>query len=172
MIFVYIVGVLVCIVGAGAFFGAPYVPSKRGDVRRMFEALYVLSPEDTLLDIGSGDGVVLREASRRGARAIGYEINPVFYLVSRWFLRSSPRANVRWANAWRTPFPDSTTVVYIFSVHKDGPRVIRTLQAETNRLGRSLVLLCYGNPLPGYTPAETYEAYFLYIFQPLHLKEA
>ena len=65
------------IVGFSAFMGAPYLPSHRRDVARAFDELYPLSSSDVLLDIGSGDGVVLRQASKRGARAIGYEIHPL-----------------------------------------------------------------------------------------------
>ena len=43
MIWVYIIGLAVLIIGMGVFFGAPYVPSHRKDVRRLFEELYPLS---------------------------------------------------------------------------------------------------------------------------------
>ena len=68
---------IVILVGFSAFTGAPYVPSHRRDVARAFRELYSLDANDVLVDIGSGDGVVLRQASQRGARAVGYEIHPL-----------------------------------------------------------------------------------------------
>lgn len=168
----YATGILAFVVGAGVFFGAPYVPTKRRDLRRMFDSLYHLKSTDTLLDMGSGDGIVLLEASRRGASAIGYEINPVFYALSKLRLRRMHRVSVRLVNAWLTPFPHDATVVYIFSVGKDGRRLEKKLQTEANRLGRPLTLICYGNPLPNGQHIKTFEAYYMYRFEPLHLQKA
>lgn len=165
---VYVVGFLAVLFGFGAFFGAPYVPTKRRDVRRMFESLYPLSDKDVLLDIGSGDGLVLRAAREKGARAVGYEINPVFYGLSRLLSAADPGVRVRLVNAWLTPFPDDVTVIYIFSTGKDGKRLERLMQKEADRLQRPLTLVCYGNPLPRIPVHRSFEAYSLYIFQPLH----
>lgn len=171
---VYGVGALALVFGLGAFFGAPYVPTRRGDLRRMFRHMRPVSPADTVLDIGSGDGIVLREALRQGAgSAIGFEINPVFFALSQFLLRADKRASVRLVNAWVTDFPDDTTLVYIFSVGRDGKRLVRKMQNETTRLQRPLTLICYGNALPGgLRPVKTFEAYFMYVFEPLHLTEA
>ena len=62
---------------------APYLPSHRRDLELAFTELYPIGPEDVLVDIGSGDGVVLRLAASHDAKAIGYEINPILVLVSR-----------------------------------------------------------------------------------------
>lgn len=172
------VGIVAMLFGWSAFFGAPYVPSKRRDVAALFAALS-LSSNDTLLDIGSGDGVVLLEANRRGATAIGYEIHPLFVVLSRWRLRHAPHAHtqahahaqahaqVRWANMWSAPFPPAVTVVYAFSVGRDSHRLKRKLQSEANRLGHGFTFACYGNPLPGGEPAKTCGAYSIYYFVPL-----
>lgn len=170
MLWVYIVGTLVVFVGLSAFFGAPYIPSHRKDVRRMFDELAPVSEGDVVLDIGSGDGVVLREASRRGAWAIGYEIHPLFVGISKIASFGDSRVQIKWANAWVAPFPKSVTLVYIFSVGRDGAKLMKKMQHEADALDRPLTLVCYGNALPDKTPVRTFEAYFLYTFEPLHLK--
>lgn len=170
MVWIYIVGVIVVVVGASAFFGAPYVPSKRRELRRMFESLYPVSATDTLLDIGSGDGLVLREASRRGAKAVGFEINPLFWLIGRLLSWGDKNVKIELCNAWSTPFPSDTTVVYAFAVQRDAKKLIRAMERNVVRQGRSLTLLCFGSPLEGRTPDRTFEAYFLYTFHPLHPK--
>lgn len=167
MLWVYIVGTIVVVLGFSVFFGAPYVPSRRRDLRRMFDNLHPIDKRDVLLDIGSGDGLVLREARRRGARAVGFEINPIFVALSRWLAKGDKKQQTVLVNGWSAPFPDDVTFVYVFAVGRDGNKLIRTMQREVNRLGRPLPMVCFGNPLKNKEPVQTYEAYFLYEFHPL-----
>ena len=170
MLWVYLVGISVVFVGISAFFGAPYVPSHRKDVRRMFDELAPIAEGDTVLDVGSGDGVVLREVSRRGAHGVGYEIHPLFVLISKLASFGDAKVHIKWANAWTTPFPKAVTLVYIFSVGRDSARLVKKMQHEANILGRPLTLVCYGNALPGQKVVRSFEAYYLYVFEPLHRK--
>lgn len=53
----------------------PFVPTPHGVVERMLE-LAGVGPDDTVYDLGSGDGrIVIAAAQRFGARAVGVEIN-------------------------------------------------------------------------------------------------
>ena len=164
MTWVYIVGIFIVIIGAGAFFGAPYVPSRRRDVRRMFDTLYPLSKQDVVFDAGSGDGLILREVSRRGASAVGYEFNPIFWAISKAISSGYKRVSIKLANFWIEPFPDDVTMVYAFTVTRDGKKLLKKITRERERLGRSLTIICYGSPLPGVKPTKSYEAYNLYEF--------
>lgn len=168
MIAMYVIGAIVVLLGMSVFFGAPYVPSHKRDVKRLFDELTPVSEGDTVLDIGSGDGIILREASRHGARAIGYEIHPLFVGISRLLSWGDKNVSVKWANAWTAPFPDDVTLVYAFAVGRDGAKLTRQVQREANRLGRTLRLVCYGNPLPDRAATAAFEAYHLYNFEPLH----
>lgn len=109
VILISILVLFFAIVGFGAFFGAPYVPSLRKDAKRMFDSLYTLNSEDVVIDFGSGDGLILREVSRRGARAIGYEVNPLLVFISRMLSRKDPNVTIRAANFWLVKFPQETT---------------------------------------------------------------
>lgn len=169
---VLIIGGIVILFGFVVFFGAPYVPSRRRYVLRAFENLYILSAKDTLVDLGSGDGVVLRVAADKGARAVGVEINPALVLISRLRTLGRRRVTTRWGNMWRMRFPGSTTVVYVFAVSRDEKRLVRLLTRESTRLQRELKVLCYGSPLSNRKPDKTFEAYALYTFRPLQLKKA
>jgi len=46
-----------------------------------------LKPNDLVIDLGSGDGLFVIEAARRGAKAVGYEINPILVWWSRRKIR-------------------------------------------------------------------------------------
>src|SRR5690606_4006505 len=98
------------------FFGAPYLPSHHNETKQAFEELYPLSKSDVLVDIGSGDGIILRLAAERGARAVGYELNPALVVLSRFLSRKYQGVKVVTANFWFSHLPKDATVVYAFFV--------------------------------------------------------
>lgn len=136
--------------GFTVFFGAPYVPVRIKHLRLAFDELYQLKESDLLLDLGSGDGKVLREVARRGASAVGYELNPLLVLISACLGLKVPHQHTQLANIWTSPFPQDTTIVYIFSDSRDIRRMERRIRHESQRLGRSLYVLSYGFTLPGF----------------------
>jgi hypothetical protein len=166
--------ILVCIFvffGLVVFVGAPYVPSQKKYVKRAFD-YFGLSDADVLVDIGSGDGVILRTASRYGAKAVGYEINPILAVIARVLSMRDPRVTVFLQNAWLAMLPQGTTIVYAFAVNRDEKKLASLVQREANRLNKPLKLICYGSPFKRMAAVDTFEAYHLYIFQPLQRKNA
>lgn len=167
-----VVGIIILLVllfGFVVFFGAPYVPSKKGDVRRAFSELYPLSSADMLVDIGSGDGLILRLAAEKGARAVGYELNPVLAVLSRVLSRGSPDIQVYFANFWRAELPQETTVVYTFGDSRDIARMAEKVAGTAERLGRPLFFISYAVAVPGLTPQAQVGAHFLYRIEPLQM---
>lgn len=62
------------------FRGAPWGPTSRRTVHKML-TLAGVRPGDVVYDLGSGDGRIPIMAARRfGARAVGIEIDPLFWL--------------------------------------------------------------------------------------------
>lgn len=59
-----------------------WIPSEQAVVDTMLD-LAGLTPEDTLLDLGSGDGRIVIGAAHRGATAIGVEYDPALVDLSR-----------------------------------------------------------------------------------------
>jgi 16S rRNA A1518/A1519 N6-dimethyltransferase RsmA/KsgA/DIM1 with predicted DNA glycosylase/AP lyase activity len=166
MLFWVVIGIVVA-VGFVAFTGAPYVPSKRRDVRRALTQLYKLDETDVIVDIGSGDGIVLREASRLGARAIGYEIHPVLVLISKLLSRNDPKVEVRLANFWRSQLPDDMTVVYTFGDDRDITRMYERVVQESTRQGRKVAFISYAFEVANIKPTKTVGAHHLYHINPL-----
>ncbi len=164
----FLLFVIALIFGLVVFRGAPYVPSRKAEINQALTKLYPLTSNDVLVDIGSGDGIVLREAAKIGARAVGYEINPILVYISRWLSRKSGRVTVYLADFWFEKLPDDTTVVYIFSVSRDMRKIIRFMQKEADRLGRPMDLINYGSELKGVRVVKQIGAYHLYVFKPLH----
>ncbi len=160
---------LVVFGGFMALTGAPYVPSKRRDVERAFTVLYPLSSRDVLVDIGSGDGMVLRVARRYGAQAVGYEINPLLVMIARWLSRGDSDIIVHLANFWRQSLPDNTTVIYTFGEGRDIARMYQLAQDTATRLGRPVAFISYGFDVPGIKATKHDGASFLYTADPLQV---
>ena len=166
-VFYIILVSILFIFGFVVFCGAPYVPSQKKYVRRAFEKLYPLSKKDVLLDIGSGGGIILRLASKYGAKAVGYELNPILVAISSVLSAGDKRVKVKLADFWLTKIPDDTTVIYLFAVTRDINKIINKIQLETNRIGRKLNVISYGNQLTGQKEIGKLDAYYLYQFNPL-----
>lgn len=165
----YVIAGLIVFGGFMVFTGAPYVPSIPRDVRLAFTKLYKLGAHDVLVDIGSGDGIVLREARRRGARAVGYEINPLLALIARVWSWRDAGVTVRWANFWKHSLPDDVTVVYVFGDTRDIVKMHDRIVGEATRLGRPLWVISYGFKVPDAPVVREEGAHILYRCKPLRL---
>lgn len=171
-ILLLLIGVVLAIFLLTVLFGAPYVPSQKRDLKISFDDLYSIGQEDTLVDIGSGDGVVLREASRRGARAVGYEINPVLVAVSRFLSRRDDRVTINQANYLKSDLPVDTTIVYLFGESYHINQIDSWLSKQVGLLGRPVYVMSYGFALPGRHPMRELRAHRLYLVEPLQSAEA
>lgn len=169
---VKIAAVLFLAVGFTAFFGAPYVPSKRREIRQAFTELYPLTKHDTLVDLGSGDGVVLRVAREFGAAAVGYELSPPLAWLSRALARGDKKQKIVNRSYWGADFPTRTTVVYAFSDGRDIKKVHDLVERQATNLGQTLSLITYGFKAPHKIPTKTYGAYFLYTVTPCGERKA
>jgi len=92
---------------ARIFLGAPYLPTKRVVMDKMFNSIEThIGPLQgrKLVDLGSGDGRIILQASTQHAmRATGYELNPYLVLLSKFKCRNAPTANIEWQNLWNNP---------------------------------------------------------------------
>lgn len=157
---------VVFIFGFVVFRGAPYLPSKRGYVKRALTNLYRLKSDDVLVDLGSGDGVILRLATKHGARAIGYELNPVLVVISRLLARGDRLQTTKLADMWLVDFPAETTVVYVFSVSRDSDKLTTKLRSHVDTHKRRLWCITFGAGLGGMEPVKKLHAHSLYVFEP------
>ena len=164
-IFAVILGI-VFVFAITALTGAPYVPSFKSELKIAFKELYPLSDKDFIVDLGSGDGVVLKVASSFGASGVGYEINPFLVFISRIRLRRHKKFSVREENLFKAHFPDDTTIVYIFGEARDIKKMANHVQHEANRLNKKLYIISHGFQIPDMKPEKNVRAYFLYKISP------
>ncbi len=78
--------------------GAMYTSTARVKIRTALEAVN-MSPGDLFVDIGCGDGRVLRAARKHyGANCLGFEINPMAFLKARLLTVGRRGIEVRFGN--------------------------------------------------------------------------
>jgi hypothetical protein len=107
-------------------------------------------------------------AARLGAKAVGYELNPLLVIISRILgYQFRDTLAVFLADFWHASLPENTTVVYAFLVTRDVAKMMKKMQKEANRLGHPLSLISYGNEMPGKEPLRQLGAHHLYTFSPL-----
>jgi hypothetical protein len=142
--------------------GSPYVPSRSRDLKQALGRLYPLSESDMLVDLGAGDGIVLRTAAAFGARAYGIELNPFLVLIAKVLNRNNPLVTIRFGNLRSMKLPPDVTVVYTFPNTKDIASLTRKLLTESSRLNRNFHLISYGSTFPDLALEKKEGAHLLY----------
>ena len=113
VIFLAIVMILIISIAWTDKVGAPWVPTTFKTVHTMLQ-LADLNSEDTLYDLGCGDGRTLIIAARRyGAKAVGIEIDPLRYawcqlLITILGLRK--RIKIKYGNFFNHDLSEATVV--------------------------------------------------------------
>lgn len=148
IVVVLILGVL-AITAFASWWGAPWLPTPNSAVATAMEAAGVRSG-DVVVDIGAGDGRVLRAAAARGARAVGYELSPLFWGVA-WLRtrRLRHHARVKLADAFAVDL-STATVIFAFLRPQTLPRLVTALRLHGPSTGARLV--SYAFPIPQAAP--------------------
>ena len=152
---------LVMLFGSVVFFGAPYLPTlKRGTTEAL--DLLNLKPGQVLVELGSGDGRVLRAAASRDIKAIGYEINPILVLYSRLrCMRQRKLITIRWANYWRVPLP-ACDGIYVFLFKTYMSKLDKKIIIEAQK---PLKLVSFAFTIPNRKPIKQKNGLFLYRYK-------
>jgi hypothetical protein len=161
-----IIGCIILLFGAVVFRGAPYVPTLRRSVRHALDTLD-LKKGDLLVDLGSGDGVVLKAAAARGLRAMGYEINPLLCIVARLrCLGSRGQVSVKWRDFWLAEIPHEAKGIFVFLAGPHMPHLARKLDDVMKTRTEPLKVMSYGFAIPGLLPKKMSNGLFLYELNP------
>ena len=128
--------------------GALYVSTSRVRISAFLEAVE-MRPGHLLVDVGCGDGRVLRRAQKRyGVKAIGYELNLLAYLKAKLLCLGHQDVKVKWRNFWSADLSGADVVFcYLF------PDVMRDLAAKLESdLKPGAVIVSCNFDLPGFSP--------------------
>lgn len=163
--FWFFAGLLVAFFGLIVLRGAPYVPTHKKQVETALDLLD-LQPDEILVDLGSGDGVLLKAAAKRGIIAHGYELNPILCAVS--YVRCWPQrhlVHIHFADFWFQTFPSGTKGVFTFMAKPFMKKIQKKLEQEAKTHGE-LRFVSYGFELPKISPIKTENGLHLYKIKP------
>jgi len=109
------------------FMGAPWVPTLKRDVTSMLNDVK-LNNGELFIELGCGDGRLVSAAAKRGARAIGYEINPLLWLIAAVRnLQHYPKAKIYLGNFWPRDISKADVVMTFLM-----PKFMNKLENKTN----------------------------------------
>jgi 16S rRNA A1518/A1519 N6-dimethyltransferase RsmA/KsgA/DIM1 with predicted DNA glycosylase/AP lyase activity len=162
IIFAYIVVFIIILFFVFVFvilFGAPYVPTM-AEQRKNALDLLDLKKGQTVYELGSGDGSLLLEAAERGWRAVGYELNPILVLVSRWRARRYGNSvKIVWSNFWKADFSDADAI-FVFQMDRSMKNLEAKIKKEVG--DRPFKVASHAFKIPGKKPAKKSGAVLLY----------
>ncbi|MBI1856685.1 hypothetical protein HY003_03165 [Candidatus Saccharibacteria bacterium] len=141
-------------------FGAPFLPTLKPQIAIALD-LIDLKPEQTLLELGSGDGRVLVAAAERGLKVVGYEINPLLVLYS-WLRTRKYGRNVRiiWGNYWNKKWPP-VDGIFVFLLNRYMPKLDKKIIQESDN---NVKLVSFAFIVPGRKPVKIRHGVYLYIY--------
>lgn len=90
-----------------------YVPTPQKVVDKMLEVAKVTS-SDVVYDLGCGDGRIVVNAAKRGAKAVGFDLDPKRVEEARGHIKSASveaNASIRWANVFSVDLQPATVVM-------------------------------------------------------------
>lgn len=121
--------------------GAPWAPTRMPSVKKAFDNIGI-SEKDLVVDLGAGNGSILREAARRGANVYGYELSPIMWIISA--MRTGWRT--AYGNFFKKRLPKDTTLVFCFLMPKHMNTVGKYIASQ--QLPRKALVLSYAFPFP------------------------
>lgn len=128
--------------------GAPFVPARRRGLQKAFDTIG-LNAEDVFVELGAGDGRIVMEAAKRGAKARGYELSPFLWVIAKLRTFKHKDIQILFKNFYTVSFNDAT-VLYAFLMPQNMERLRQYLQTQHIPHGRYLLL--YGFALPQTQP--------------------
>lgn len=137
--------------------GAPWVPARKFDVEAILNDTK-LTKNEVYLELGCGDGRLVRAAARRGAVAIGYELNPLLWFIAWFSSIGQKNVSIRFGNFWNVHLR-TADVVMVFLVPRTMPRLEKKAEHEMKKSAR---LLSYIFPMPNKKHDLKHKSWYVY----------
>ena len=133
MLIFSVVMLIVVSFGLTFVFGAPWVPTRKRDIKAML-SLAGVQPGDTVTDLGSGDGrlLILAVKQFKAEKAIGHEIHPgliVWARLKAMIAGVSQQISFKQGNIHKLPI-EQTDVVVLYLLGSQMNKLASKLKAE------------------------------------------
>jgi precorrin-6B methylase 2 len=147
-----------------AFYGLPPVPTKPERIQKALQ-LANLQRDETLYDLGAGDGRVLMIAARDfGAKGVGLEIGPV-QCALLWLRASASgfgnQIQVCWENFYKADLQDAD-VVFVYATSREVMKLAPHLEQQMKKGAR---LVSISADFPEWEPAVVDERDLIFVYE-------
>jgi cyclopropane fatty-acyl-phospholipid synthase-like methyltransferase len=136
------------------FLDAPWVPTSMKLIRAMLK-LAELQPNETLYDLGSGDGrILVMAATEFKAKAIGIELNPLLVAYSNLrllFRGLQNKVKIKWGNIFLRDISEAD-VVTMYLLQSTNNQLLEKLRTELKPGAR---IVSYVFTFPDWAPTKT-----------------
>lgn len=141
-------------------FGAPFLPTLNPKIVIALK-LIDLKKGQTLLELGSGDGRVLKAAAQQGLNAVGYELNPLLVIYSKILtFKYRKQVTVHWGNFWRQPWPKADGI-FVFLLQ---PYMEKLDEKIVATYGKNVKLVSFAFTIDSRKPTKTQAGVYLYSY--------
>ena len=147
--------------------GAPFVPTLKVPLNDALSKLYKIGKNDGLIDLGAGNGVVLEMAAKKGASAVGVELNPFLVAYMKLKFCKNKKIKVKYRNFYHFRFPKETTVVYVFMIGLRMTSIYKKIEKEASRLGKPIFLISNAFDVKDIKPEKCVGQFYLYKVKPV-----
>ena len=147
-----------------ALYGLPPVPTNPERIQKALK-LANLQPDETLYDLGAGDGRVLLLAARDfSAKAVGLEIGPIQCALI--WLRATisglgDRIQIRWENFYKADLKEAD-VLFVYATSKEIAKLAPNLETRTKTGAR---LVSVSADFPEWEPSAFDEQNLIFIYE-------
>lgn len=147
-----------------AFHGLPPVPTNPERIQKALR-LVNLKPNETLYDLGAGDGRVLLIAARDfGAKAVGLEIGPIQCALI-WLRATASgfgdQIKIRWENFYKADLKDAD-VVFVYATSKEIAKLASHLE---NQMKNGARLVSISADFPEWEPSAMDEVSLIFVYE-------
>ncbi len=155
--------VIILLFSSKRFSPVPYFPTSKKDLPLAIIALS-LKNNQTVIDLGAGDGLVLFEAAKEAYKRklntqfIAVELNPILILIlqlRRFFHPNKQHIKIMWADMFKINLSQDTTIqnptVYLYI----SPWLMEQIYAKLKKDLKYFNLISYYYPLPKVKPNKT-----------------
>jgi len=136
----------------GYFSFAPFVPTKKRDLKRVFE-LANLKEGELVYELGSGDGRFLFEAVKKyKVKGVGVEILFHLYLwclIKRFFFKDKKNIQFKWGNLYEEDI-SKADVIYFWGMPKTIEKKLKKKLEKEAKKGCKII--SYVFEIPGWKP--------------------
>ena len=142
------------------FLDLPYVATQKHKIETITKLAQIKKGE-TVVDLGSGDGRLLFAVAEKGAKAVGYELNPFMIALTLVHTKLKGWSNEVWVerkSLWRADLKVAD-VIFVYSLKKTIKKFQRFIYNNARPGTRVVVNL---HPFPNKKPIKVENKIYLY----------